>query len=479
VGEPSTPPTELQGPEPPSAGASGPVPGAPLPNASVPGEPAAPAPPAERAPPAPVPPGFDPSAPPPLADEVEKQRQLERMQRNATGLLGVAAVVFAVARVLEARYPWVGYVRAASEAAVVGGVADWFAVTALFRHPLGLPIPHTAIVPRRKDRIGRSLGHFVQRNFLAREVVAAKLHDMQVGARLAGWLADPAHARLVARQVAVGLSGAAAVLRDDDVQHFVERSLVTRARRVQVAPFLGRVLALLTADGRHQELLDEALRIAAKFVAQNDEMIRGRIAAEAPWWVPGPVEDKIHEKVVGGVDRTLQEVAADPQHPLRTRFDDAVRRFAERLRTSPETIARAEAIKEEMLAHPAVREYAGSVWADVKAKLARYAEEGDEQGALVAVERGLVSLGNAVLADPALVAKVDAWITDAVLFAVEQYRSEVAHLIEQTVAGWDPVATSRRIEIQIGRDLQFIRINGTVVGGLVGLLLYTVGRLFE
>jgi hypothetical protein len=191
VGEPSTPPTELQGPEPPSAGASGPVPGAPLPNASVPGEPAAPAPPAERAPPAPVPPGFDPSAPPPLADEVEKQRQLERMQRNATGLLGVAAVVFAVARVLEARYPWVGYVRAASEAAVVGGVADWFAVTALFRHPLGLPIPHTAIVPRRKDRIGRSLGHFVQRNFLAREVVAAKLHDMQVGARLAGWLADP------------------------------------------------------------------------------------------------------------------------------------------------------------------------------------------------------------------------------------------------------------------------------------------------
>jgi uncharacterized membrane-anchored protein YjiN (DUF445 family) len=351
-------------------------------------------------------------------------------------------------------------------------------VTALFRHPLGLKIPHTAIVPRRKDRIGRSLGNFVQKNFLSREVVAVKLTGMQVGARIAGWLAQPEHARRVARQVAASLSGAAAVLRDEDVQEFVERSLVTRARKVQVAPLLGRVLGLMTADNRHQELLDEVLRLAARFVSQNEEMIRDRIAAEAPWWMPGAVEDKIHEKVVGGVDRTLHEVSGDPNHPLRARFDDAVKRFAERLRTSPETIARAEGIKEDMLSHPAVREYAGSLWSDVKEKLARFASEGDEATALAAVERGLVSLGNAVLADPALLAKVDAWITDAVLFAVEQYRSEVAHLIEQTVAGWDPDATSRRIEIQIGRDLQFIRINGTVVGGLVGLLLYTIGKFF-
>ena len=425
-----------------------------------------------------LPPGFDPSAPPPLSDEAEKQAALERMQRRATGMLGGAAVLFVAARAFESRYPWLGFVRAAAEAALVGGVADWFAVTALFRHPLGLKIPHTAIVPKRKDRIGRSLGNFVQKNFLSREVVAVKLAGMQVGARIAGWLADPEHARRVARQVAASLSGAAAVLRDEDVQEFVERSLVSRARKVQVAPLLGRVLGLLTADNRHQELLDEVLRLAARFVSQNEEMIRDRIAAEAPWWIPGAVEDKIHEKVVGGVDRTLTEVSADPNHPLRARFDDAVRRFAERLRTSPETIARAEEIKAELLSHPAVREYAASVWTDVKEKLARYATEGEGTTALAAVERGLVSLGHAILADPALLAKVDAWITDGVLFAVEQYRSEVAHLIEQTVAGWDPDATSRRIEIQIGRDLQFIRINGTVVGGLVGLLLYTIGKFF-
>jgi uncharacterized membrane-anchored protein YjiN (DUF445 family) len=422
----------------------------------------------------------DPRIPPPIADEAEKQRALTTMQRRATGLLVLAAVVFGVTSWLAAHYPWpwIGFVRAMAEASMVGGVADWFAVTALFRHPLGIPIPHTAIVPARKDRIGRSLGSFVQRNFLAREVVAAKLASARVGERVARWISDPAHARQMARQVAAGLSGAAQVLRDEDVQEFIERSLVTRAQRVHVAPLLGRGVGLLTADGRHQELLDEALRLAAKFVSENEPMIRERIAAEAPWWVPGAVEDRIHDRVVGALERTLQEISGDPEHPIRARFDEAVRQFGERLRTSPATIARTEAIKEEVLTHPAVREYAASVWTDLKEKLARYAERGEGASALAAVERGLVSLGNAIQGDPALVEKVDGWITDAVLFAVEQYRAEVAQLIEQTVAGWDPDATSRRIEIQIGRDLQFVRINGTVVGGLVGLLIYSLERLF-
>jgi uncharacterized membrane-anchored protein YjiN (DUF445 family) len=422
--------------------------------------------------------------PPPIADEAEKQQALERMQRRATGLLIAAGVLFLVARWFESRHAWLGYVRAFAEAAMVGGLADWFAVTALFRRPLGLPIPHTAIVPTRKDRIGRSLGLFVQRNFLSPEVVGAKLRAAKVGEKAARWLAEPRHARMVARQVATGLSGAAEVLRDEDVQGFVERSLVSRARRVQVAPVIGRALTLLTAGGRHQELLDEALRLASRLVSENEELIRDRIAAEAPWWMPGAVEDRIHEKVVAAVERTLQDVAANPEHELRERFDEAVRGFAERLRTRPETIARAEAIKEDMLAHPAVRDYAATVWSDVKSALGRYATADveaaeDGQGALAAVERGLVSLGNAILADPALTAKVDAWVLDAALFAVEQYRSEVSALIESTVAGWDPDVTSRRIEIQIGRDLQFIRINGTLVGGLVGLVLYTVGRLME
>ena len=424
----------------------------------------------------------DPRVPPPVPDEEQKLQALRSMQRRATGLLVAAAVIFVVARAFEAAHPWVAYVRAFAEAAMVGGLADWFAVTALFRHPLGIPIPHTAIVPSRKDRIGKSLGKFVQQNFLSREVVGAKLAAARPGERMARWLAEPAHARLVARQVAAGLSGAADVLRDDDVNAFVERSLVTRLRKIHAGPLIGRALGLLTADGRHQELLDEALRIAARGVSDNQDVIRARIAAEAPWWVPGAVEDKLHQKIVDGLERTLQQVSADPHHPLRARFDDAVRRFAERLRTSPETIARAEAVKEELLTHPAVREYAGGLWGDVKRALARQAVtlgDAEDTGAPNAVERGLTSLAGTVLADEALAAKLDGWIVDAVLAVIDEYRDEVSHLIEGTVAGWDPAATSHRIEVQIGRDLQFIRINGTLVGGLVGLGLYVVGQLLE
>ncbi len=440
----------------------------------------------------------DPRVPPPIPDEEEKQRALDQMKRRASAMLLVAAAVFLVARLFEPRVPGLGYLRAFAEAAMVGGLADWFAVTALFRHPLGIPIPHTAIVPARKDRIGRSLGRFVQQNFLSREAVGARLAGARVGERLGRFLADPAKARLVARQVAAGLHGAAEVLRDEDVQGFVERGLVARARRVQVGPLVGRALGLLTAGGRHQELLDASLRLAARAVADHEMFIRERIAAEAPWWVPGAVEDKIHDKVVNALEQTLAEVSADPAHPLRARFDQAVHDFAERLRTSPDTIARAEAIKEELLGHPAVREYAGSVWADVKAALARHAGRalppaagGASAGAAgdgaaapavdapTAVERGLVSVGHALLDDPALTAKVDGWVRDAVLFAIEQYRDEVAHFIESTVAGWDPTVTSQRIEVQIGRDLQFIRINGTLVGGLVGLFLYAAGQLVD
>jgi uncharacterized membrane-anchored protein YjiN (DUF445 family) len=286
--------------------------------------------------------------------------------------------------------------------------------------------------------------------------------------------------------VAAGLHGAAEVLRDEDVRAFGERTLVARARKVQVGPLVGRALGLLTAGGRHQELLDEALRLAARAVAEHETFIRARIAAEAPWWVPGVVEDKIHDKVVAALEHTLAEVSANPEHPLRARFDEAVAGFAERLRTAPDTIARAEAIKEELLAHPAVRDYAGSLWTDVKARLARHAappaepaDAGGEPAPPTAVERGLVRVGEALLDDPALQAKVDGWVREAVLFAVSQYRDEAAQLIETTVAAWDPNATSRRIETQIGRDLQFIRINGTLVGGLVGVLLYAMGQLVD
>jgi len=237
------------------------------------------------------------------------------------------------------------------------------------------------------------------------------------------------------------------------------------------------VLSLLTADNRHQELLDEALRLISEGVSRNEELIRQRIREESPWWLPEAVDDRIHDKVVTAIENTLRQVAADPAHPLRERFDSALAGFIEKLRTSPEVIARAEGIKEDMLANPAVRQFSASIWGDAKQALTRYADrkETDPPGA---VEQGLMKLGNAVLTDAELMAKVDHWILDAVLYAVEQFRGEVAQLISYTVGQWDADETSKKIELQIGKDLQFVRINGTLVGGLVGLLLYSISKFF-
>lgn len=413
------------------------------------------------------------------ADDELRRVRLVRMKRMATAMLVVAAAVFAVAQLLITRYPWMGYVRAFAEAALVGGIADWFAVTALFRHPLGLPIPHTAIVPARKDRIGTALGNFVQRNFLTRDVVAAKLSAMHLGERAAAWLTRPENSRRLARAAAHGLHGAANVLRDDEVQALVDRGIVERLRRMQAAPLVAKLFELLTADGRHQALLDDALRLAARFVDENDEVIRERIRKESPWWVPGAVEERLGDRIVRGVENTLHAVAADPEHPLRIRYDAAVERFVANLRENPDTMARAERIKLDVLAHPGVAEFSRDVWGDVKTRLATYADRLAEETEREPdqLERWLTGFGEKVLQDQVLAAKVNGWLVELVTQAVEQAREEVAALIATTVGAWDADATSRKIELQIGRDLQFIRINGTLVGGLVGLLLYSISQL--
>ena len=408
-------------------------------------------------------------------DEEIRSAQLQDMKLKAGGLLVLAAVTFAISHYLSASYPWLAWVQAFSEAAMVGGLADWFAVTALFRHPLGIPIPHTAIIPARKDRVGQVLGAFVERNFLNRQVIEGRLIEAKLGERLAKFLSDPANSRAVARHAARGLVAAAESLRDDDVQSMIDEAILERIRTARVAPFIGRGLSLMTADNRHQELLNEAIVLAAKAVTENEDLIRRRIEAETPWWIPGVVDDKILRKVVSGMERTLSEVRDDPNHPLRERFDAALRNFIENLHSSPEVMERAEQLKEEILSAEAVRHFSSSIWTDTKAALVRRAERAEETD-VDTISNGLAKLGNAILEDPELLERVDGWLRNGVLGLVERYQSEVSGLISHTVRGWDPTATSRRIELAIGRDLQFIRINGTIVGGLVGLILYAIAR---
>jgi len=411
-----------------------------------------------------------------LQDEATRQAALDRMKRRATALLVLSTFVFFAARLLEPRYPWLGILRATAEAAMVGGLADWFAVTALFRHPLGIPIPHTAIVPARKDRVGRTLGAFVQKNFLTREVVANRLRSLHVAERLAQWLSSPENVRQIARHAASSLASAAQLVRDEDVEAFIDRSVEERVRALRAAPLLGRLLSVITADNRHQELLNEAIRLAANAVEDSRALIRTRVEQETPWWLPSAIDDKIYRKIVSAIERTLIEVRDDPQHALRERFDLAISDFIDKLNTSPAVATRVEALKEELLLNETTRRFSSGLWDKAKTALVRYAESPDGL-APGTIERALNSFGEAVLNDPELLGKVDDFVADIAMFLVERYQSEVADLIAHTVSSWNPEMTSRRVELAIGRDLQFIRINGTLVGGLAGMAIYLISKL--
>ena len=243
-----------------------------------------------------------------------------------------------------------------------------------------------------------------------------------------------------------------------------------------IAPVLSKGLELLTVDNRHQQLLDLVIQGLTRLVAENEILIRDRIREESPWWVPEMVDDRIHRKVLGGIERTLFDVAADPDHALRRQFDELLSEWMVQLQQSPEVIARAEVIKQQLLDPETSGRLAASLWGEVKEALSHTNPPG-EGGAVDAVSRGFSALARAALDDESLLEKVDGWVIGAVLRVVEQHRHEVGQLIAQTVSAWDPAETSRRIELLVGRDLQFIRINGTLVGGLVGLLIYTASQL--
>jgi uncharacterized membrane-anchored protein YjiN (DUF445 family) len=400
------------------------------------------------------------------------------MKRVATGLLGVALLVFAVARWFEPAHPWLGFVRATAEASLVGGLADWFAVTALFRRPLGLPIPHTAIIQTQKERIGRVLGNFVQHHFLAKDVLSVRLGAMQVAERAAGWLADPGNSTQLARHLAVGVAQAVQTVPETEVRTLIHESAVTRLKSMQLAPLLGSLLSVVSTDQRHQVLLDEALRLGGEALQKNRDELRRRIKEESPWWVPGAVDDAFQRRIESASQRLLEEVKQDPLHPLRLRFDAAFRDFVERLKSSPEVIARTEALKTDLLGHPAVEEFAAALWERARGAAERFSAETDE-AALEPLARGIGAVGASLLANPERLRELDDFLIDFVASLLERYRAEVGMLISETVRQWDPDVAAERLELAVGRDLQFIRLNGTLVGGLAGLIIHTVSVLLR
>ena len=409
-------------------------------------------------------------------DDAARRAELKVMKRVATGLLGVAFVVFIAARLFEPRYPWLGFIRATAEASLVGGLADWFAVTALFRRPLGLPIPHTAIIQTQKDRMGQVLANFVQSHFLSREALTAKLRSMHLSERVASWLSDSEHSTTIARHLAVGVAQAVQTLPEADARDLIRESAMARLQAVQLAPVLGNLLSAVATDDRHQSLLDEALRLVRDALDTNREDLREKIREESPWWVPGIIDDELHRRILAAAHRLIEEVAADRDHPLRLKFDVAFRDFVDRLQHSPKVIARTEELKEDLLGHPMVEEFAATLWDRARRAAAKFSSEGDG-AAVQPLARGISALGDSLLENEQRRAELDDFVTDFIATLVEQHRHEVGDLIAQTVRRWNPEMAAQRIELAVGRDLQFIRLNGTLVGGLAGLVIYSITRL--
>ncbi|OBF89166.1 hypothetical protein A5791_17080 [Mycobacterium sp. 852002-51163_SCH5372311] len=414
----------------------------------------------------------------PVAD-AERRRGLRRMKAVALSFLIGATGLFLACRWAQAHGItgiWVGYVGAAAEAGMVGALADWFAVTALFKHPLGIPIPHTAIIRRKKDQLGEGLGTFVRENFLSPAVVETKLRDAQVPGRLGKWLSDISHAERVANETATVLRVLVELLRDDDVQQVIDRMIVRRIAEPQWGPPVGRVLATLLAENRQEALIQLLADRAFQWSLNAGEVIQRVVERDSPSWSPRFIDhmvgDRIHRELMDFTDK----VRRNPDHELRRSATRFLFEFADDLQNDPATIARADAIKEQLMARDEIANAAATAWKTLK----RLVLEGVDDPSSTLRSRitdTVVRIGESLRDDADLRDKVDNWMVRAAQHLVSQYGVEITAIITETIERWDAEEASRRIELHVGRDLQFIRINGTVVGALAGLVIYAVAQV--
>lgn len=414
---------------------------------------------------------------PRTAAATERPRPRRRLHGIATGLLVAMLLVYGVATLYAPSYPWLGVVRAFAEAAAVGALADWFAVVAMFRHPLGLPIPHTAIIPRNKDRIGASLGRFVEQNFLEPELLHNKLADVDLARHAAQWLKQEGRSSAVATRVTDLLPQLLDAVEDEDVSRFISEQLLARVDEIEAAPLAGRLLGMLTQHDRHQEIMDALLKSASRLLGEYDGMIRQKITENTAWLLRKFRLDAVVAKtLLTAAEQQLREVSEDPAHPWRLRFDAAVREFIAKLTTSPEYLAQGERLKAELLEHSAVRNYVAGLWGEIKGAVRRdAAQPGSKLKERVAAV--IVGFADALLVDEALRLKVDGWVKTTVVRAVTTRRREVGLLIAETMRRWDARTFTDKIEQEVGNDLQYIRLNGTIIGGLAGVAIYAVTLL--
>ena len=400
------------------------------------------------------------------------------MKLAATGLLVFMAALFAATRAFEDQYPWLSFVKAFAEAAMVGGLADWFAVTALFRHPLGLPIPHTAIIPRNKDRIGEALASFIKENFLIPSVVARRMRNIDVAGATGRFLQTPpgegtriraGASRLIA-DVFEGLD-------DERLGGIVKGAVSSRIRSMEVSPLLGHALASAINEDRHVPMLEAAIRWMARALEVNEPLIREMVHKKANWVLKlAGLDAKLADAIMDGLKKLTVEMSTDPAHPVRIKVEEALAQLANDLQTRPETRARVEAMKEQLLDNKSVSLWLDTLWQKTREGVIRAARNPD---AAFAGKLGeiLKSMGATLESDPRIRAAINQFARRAVVGMSASYGSSMVKLVSETIRSWDARTVTARLESAVGRDLQYIRINGTLVGGLVGLILHALDSL--
>lgn len=419
--------------------------------------------------------------PAPPASQADRQAAadpraaLARMRALATSLLVVMALVFVAASAAETRWPWLVWIRAFAEAATVGAVADWFAVTALFRRPLGLPIPHTAVIPRNKDRIGEGLGRFIADNFLTARVLDAQVRRLDAAGWGAAWLAEPGRPEALARRLAPAIPALLRAIPKETREELLGAVALAAIKAVPAGPAAARVIDLAWRDGRAQPMLDGLLDGAAGYLTSHEDFVREKVSEQTFKWMPKWVDRMIAERLTQGLIRAAEEMRA-PEHPWRLELATAVKGFADRLEHDPGLMAEADALKLRLLTHPALLAEINAAWARVEDRMLA-----DPAAANAAIAERLAewlkALGAWLARDVAVQARLNDIARLVALRLIAPRRHDIGRFVAGVVAGWETRDTVDRLELQFGRDLQYIRLNGTIVGGLVGLALYAVSRL--
>lgn len=415
-----------------------------------------------------------------FSDDAEKLAALRRTKLIAAGALCLCVVVFATAKIFQPAYPWLGFVAAFAEAATIGGLADWYAVVALFKRPLGLPIPHTAIIPANQNRIADNLGRFIEVNFLAPGPVREKLNEVDFAALVADWLSDPQRAEALSRFVARLVPQTLAAIDRSGLRGFVAERMVAQLDKVQVAPLAAELLSAFTEDRRHQKLFDQFTRIIGRFLSDEEALtaMREKIRKELPsLFNLFRADAYLLKKIVASAGSLLDEVRHDPDHPMRHEFDRFVHNFIDELRTSKAYARRAEAMKRDFLARPELKTMAGDIWESLRNLIEQDAAAPDSK--IRAHLAGMfVEVGRNLAGDEAIRADMNQGFVVALASFVDSQKSGVSSFIAEQVKRWDLGQLTRLMEMNIGRDLQYIRFNGMLIGGMAGLALYIAELLF-